>query len=83
MVVETVILDRNDRLRQIAQQTRTTKANVATALQMISWGLEVNDYGNARLDSDGQFVKVPRGCRGDVGPDAGVCRCPGLESGRL
>jgi len=48
----------SDRLRQIAQQTRTTKANVATALQMISWGLEVNDYGNAILDSDGQFVKV-------------------------
>ena len=49
----------SDRLRQIAQQTRTTKANVATALQMISWGLEVNDYGNAQLNSDGQFVKVP------------------------
>ncbi len=48
----------SDRLRQIAQQTRTTKANVATALQMISWGLEVNDYGNALLDSDGQFIKV-------------------------
>ena len=26
---------------------------------MISWGLEVNDYGNAILDSDGQFIKVP------------------------
>ncbi len=48
----------SDRLRQIAQLTRTTKANVATALQMISWGLEVNDYGNAILDSDGQFIKV-------------------------
>jgi fructose-bisphosphate aldolase class II len=48
----------SDRLRQIAQQTRTTKANVATALQMISWGLEVNDYGNAILDSDGEFIKV-------------------------
>jgi fructose-bisphosphate aldolase class II len=49
----------SDRLRQIAQQTRTTKANVATALQMISWGLEVNDYGNAQLDGDGRFIKVP------------------------
>ena len=49
----------SERLRQIAQQTRTTKANVATALQMISWGLEVNDYGNARLDDAGNFVKVP------------------------
>jgi fructose-bisphosphate aldolase class II len=47
-----------DRLRQIADQTRTTKANVATALQMISWGLEVNDYGNAILDADGGFQKV-------------------------
>ncbi len=49
----------SDRLRQIALKTRTTKANVATALQMISWGLEVNDYGNAILDDDGQFIKVP------------------------
>lgn len=48
----------SDRLREIASLTRTTKANVATALQMISWGLEVNDYGNAILDSDGQFIKV-------------------------
>ncbi|NOY68326.1 MAG: class II fructose-bisphosphate aldolase [Deltaproteobacteria bacterium] len=47
-----------DRLRQIAAKTRTTKANVATALQMISWGLEVNDYGNARLDEQGRFIKV-------------------------
>jgi len=47
-----------DRLRQIAKQTRTTKANVATALQMISWGLEVNDYGNAKLDASGNFIKV-------------------------
>ena len=49
----------SDRLRLIANQTATTKANVATALQMISWGLEVNDYGNAQLDSDGNFIKVP------------------------
>ena len=48
----------SDRLRAIASKTRTTKANVATALQMISWGLEVNDYGNARLDSQGNFIKV-------------------------
>ncbi len=48
----------SDRLRKIAQQTRTTKANVATALQMISWGLEVNDYGNAILDEKGDFIKV-------------------------
>jgi fructose-bisphosphate aldolase, class II len=47
-----------ERLRQIATQTRTTKANVATALQMISWGLEVNDYGNAKLDGNGNFIKV-------------------------
>ncbi len=48
----------SERLRQIAGQTATTKANVATALQMISWGLEVNDYGNAQLDADGNFIKV-------------------------
>ncbi len=48
----------SDRLRDIAAKTRTTKANVATALQMISWGLEVNDYGNAILDDDGNFQKV-------------------------
>ncbi len=48
----------SERLREIAKRTKTTKANVATALQMISWGLEVNDYGNAILDSDGQFIKV-------------------------
>ncbi len=48
----------SERLRQIAAETKTTKANVATALQMISWGLEVNDYGNAILDKDGNFIKV-------------------------
>jgi fructose/tagatose bisphosphate aldolase len=48
----------SDRLREIASRTRTTKANVATALQMISWGLEVNDYGNAILDEKGGFIKV-------------------------
>lgn len=48
----------SDRLRSIASETRTTKANVATALQMISWGLEVNDYGNAILDDNGEFIKV-------------------------
>jgi fructose/tagatose bisphosphate aldolase len=48
----------SERLRAIAAQTRTTKANVATALQMISWGLEVNDYGNAILDDNGEFIKV-------------------------
>jgi hypothetical protein len=48
----------SERLREIAQKTKTTKANVATALQMLSWGLEVNDYGNAILDDDGNFIKV-------------------------
>jgi len=48
----------SDRLREIARKTRTTKANVATALQMISWGLEVNDYGNAIMDKAGNFIKV-------------------------
>ena len=48
----------SERLRQIAQKTNTTKANVATALQMISWGLEVNDYGNAIMDANKNFTKV-------------------------
>lgn len=48
----------SERLREIALKTATTKANVATALQMISWGLEVNDYGNAHLDADANFIKV-------------------------
>ncbi|NOX34843.1 MAG: class II fructose-bisphosphate aldolase [Deltaproteobacteria bacterium] len=46
----------SERLRNIAAKTRTTKANVATALQMISWGLKVNDYGNAILEN-GDFIK--------------------------
>jgi fructose/tagatose bisphosphate aldolase len=49
----------SDRLREIAIETRTTKANVATALQMVSWGLDVNDYGNAILDAEGNFKKLP------------------------
>ncbi|WP_319404540.1 class II fructose-bisphosphate aldolase [uncultured Desulfosarcina sp.] len=48
----------SQRLREIANRTNTTKANVATALQMISWGLEVNDDGNAALDDNGNFIKV-------------------------
>ena len=48
----------SERLRRIAETTRTTKANVATALQMITWGVEVNDYGNAILDENGRFAKV-------------------------
>ena len=49
----------SERLRRIVQETRTTKANVATALQMITWGVKVNEYGNALLDEQGDFVKVP------------------------
>jgi len=52
-----------DRLRAIARQTLTTKANVATALQMVSWGLKVNEYGNAIQDPDGDFIKMA-----DAGP---------------
>jgi fructose/tagatose bisphosphate aldolase len=48
----------SQRLREIANRTNTTKANVATALQMISWGIEVNDDGNAALDENGNFIKV-------------------------
>ena len=49
----------SDRLRNITQSTNTTKANVATALQMITWGVKVNEFGNAQLDENGEFVKVP------------------------
>jgi fructose-bisphosphate aldolase class II len=48
----------SQRLREIANRTNTTKANVATALQMISWGIEVNDDGNAALDDQGEFIKA-------------------------
>ncbi len=46
-------------LREIAQKTKTTKANVSTALQMISWGVKVNEYGNAELDANGNPIKEP------------------------
>ena len=46
-------------LKEIAQKTNTTKANVSTALQMISWGVKVNEYGNAELDSEGNPIKIP------------------------
>ena len=48
----------SDKLRAITSRTNTTKANVATALQMVSWGVEVNDFGNAIQDDDGNFIKV-------------------------
>ena len=48
----------SDRLRSIVKETATTKANVATALQMISWGLKVNEYGNAFQDDQGNFIKL-------------------------
>ena len=48
----------SERLRKITEETATTKANVATALQMISWGVQVNEYGNAYLDENGEFVKM-------------------------
>ena len=49
----------SERLRNITRKTNTTKANVATALQMISWGVKVNEYGNAILDENGEFLKMP------------------------
>ena len=48
----------SERLRNITKKTHTTKANVATALQMITWGVKVNEYGNALLDENGEFVKM-------------------------
>lgn len=49
----------SERLLRIAAETNTTKANVATALQMISWGVKVNEFGNAELDAQGNFIKMP------------------------
>lgn len=49
----------SERLLRIAAETNTTKANVATALQMISWGVKVDEFGNAELDGDGNFIKLP------------------------
>ncbi len=49
----------SEKLKEIAARTATTKANVATALQMISWGVAVNDYGNAIMDAAGAFIKEP------------------------
>jgi len=73
----------SDRLRAIAAQTSTTKANVATALQMISWGLEVNDYGNAFLDDAGNFIKVPdAGMTEELWSDMVACATEkGLKAG--
>ncbi|MBI5444994.1 MAG: class II fructose-bisphosphate aldolase [Deltaproteobacteria bacterium] len=55
-----------ERLRRIRQETRTTKANVATALQMISWGVKVNEYGNAIRDETGSFARSQGGAAEDV-----------------
>lgn len=46
-----------EKLKSIAKETKTTKANVATALQMAGWGIEVNEYGNAILDANGDLKK--------------------------
>jgi hypothetical protein len=52
----------SDRLKGIASKTTTTKANVATALQMIGFGVKVNEFGNADI-VDGRFVKLEgKGC---------------------
>jgi fructose/tagatose bisphosphate aldolase len=56
----------SERLRGIAANTHTTKANVATALQMIGLGVKVNQFGNAEM-VDGEFVKVEgQGVRDDL-----------------
>jgi fructose/tagatose bisphosphate aldolase len=47
-----------DKLKNIAGKTNTTKANVATALQMVAWGLKVNEFGNAEVDANGEFIKL-------------------------
>ena len=56
---------------------------MATALQMVSWGVEVNDYGNAILDGNGNFKKVKGEgmSRGDVAADDRLCRKNGWKGG--
>jgi fructose-bisphosphate aldolase class II len=73
----------SERLRAIASRTMTTKANVATALQMVSWGVEVNDYGNAVLDGDGNFIKVKgRGVSGRLWEEmTAYAKAGGLKKG--
>jgi fructose/tagatose bisphosphate aldolase len=48
----------SEKLRRIAAETRTSKANVATALQMAGWGIDINDYGNANQDENGNLKKL-------------------------
>jgi fructose/tagatose bisphosphate aldolase len=48
----------SDRLRKITSETETTKANVATALQMVSWGMKVNEFGNSIFDENGDLIKI-------------------------
>ncbi len=48
----------SEKLRRIAAETNTTKANVATALQMAGWGIDINDYGNANQDENGNLKKI-------------------------
>ncbi|MBU1611531.1 MAG: class II fructose-bisphosphate aldolase [Proteobacteria bacterium] len=56
----------SERLKGIAEKTHTTKANVATGLQMISFGLKVNAFGNAEM-KDGKFIKLPdQGCTDEM-----------------
>lgn len=50
----------SEKLLEIKEKTKTTKANVATALQMISYGIAVDKYGNAIL-KNGALVKA-KGC---------------------
>lgn len=48
----------SEKLKRIASETNTTKANVATALQMAGWGIDINDYGNANQDENGNLKKI-------------------------
>ena len=45
-------------LKKITERTGTTKANVATAFQMVSWGIATNEAGNAIFNKDGDFIKL-------------------------
>lgn len=47
-----------EKLRRICRETNTLKANVATALQFLTWLVKVNEYGNAVQDENGNFVLI-------------------------
>lgn len=73
-----------ERLKRIASETRTTKANVATALQMLSWGSKSTSTATRSSTNPATSSNSPiRGDRKALGGDGLVCRRQVVEEGRL